>query len=92
MNKGGPSDNDRESACIVAGQDGTTDGPSVPGAPRYLVAGRPREDSSGANSELTDAKGVVLLWDTLPNIPPGDEIEGYVIERKRRRRGLGPMS
>ena len=77
-NKGGPSANDQESAVW---KDGTTAGPSVPGAPRYLVAETAR-DSSG--EELTE-RGVVLLWDT-PLISGGDEIRGYVIEPPIHRR------
>ena len=72
-NKSGPSTNDQQSAVW---EDGTTAGPSVPGAPRYLVAETAR-DSNGI--ELTE-RGVVLLWDA-PLISAGDEIRGYVIER-----------
>lgn len=73
VNKGGPTDNDRGSAVW---ESGTTAGPSVPGAPGYLVAETAR-DSSG--EELSE-RGVVLLW-TTPVYSAGDTIRGYVIER-----------
>ena len=73
VNKSAPSSNDRESAVW---KDGTTVGPSVPGAPRYLVVEIAR-DSSG--TELTE-RGVILLW-TEPEFSAGDTIRGYIIER-----------
>ena len=68
VNKSAPSSNDRESAVWEAG---TTVGPSVPGAPRYLVVEIAR-DSSG--TELTE-RGVILLW-TEPEFSVGDTIRG----------------
>ena len=69
-----PTAEDLESAEHEMGK---TEAPSLPGAPKYLVAETARDSNSMQRTEL----GVDLLW-TQGDLAAGDTIEGYVIDRK----------